>query len=586
MSTQRPTTPQSANSAPGASVDSAKTSAGEASHDVAAKRETSEPDDIYKDQSRTRVILLIISVFMSMFLVALDRTIISTAIPQITDEFNSLPDVGWYGSAYLLTCCSFQLLFGKFYTFFAVKGVLLTSVVLFELGSVVCGAAPSSVAFILGRALGGIGAAGIFAGSIVCIIYAVPLEKRPRFQGFFGAIFGISSIIGPIAGGGFTASNLTWRWCFYINVPFGVVALVVIAFCLKVPDRDTTKLPWTEKLLQLDFLGTAALIPGVVCLLLALQWGGQTYAWSSGRIIALLTVMAVLLVAFVAIQILLPKTATIPPRIFKQRSIAAGFWATLCIGASSYIFIYFLPVWFQSINGVSAVESGIRLLPTMLSMVVGTIFGGFTIQKIGYYTPFAIGGTCIMAIGAGLLTTLQVDTSNGKWIGYQILYGFGMGLCFQAPNLAAQTVLPIQDVPIGGALMFFAQLLGAAVFVSVGENVLDNQLVQRLSGSPGFNSTLVTSGGATSLLTNLPMDLRETVLMAYNEALRKVFQIGLIMSCFTIFGSAMLEWRSVLKKPEASADDESNGAAEEKVGPGDKAKSESGSVHQTYREKE
>ena len=114
----------------------------------------------------------------------------------------------------------------------------------------------------------------------MCIIYAVPLEKRPRFQGFFGAIFGISSIIGPIAGGGFTASNLTWRWCFYINVPFGAVALVVIAFCLKVPDRDTTKLPWTEKLLQLDFLGTAALIPGVVCLLLALQWGGQTYAVS------------------------------------------------------------------------------------------------------------------------------------------------------------------------------------------------------------------------------------------------------------------------------------------------------------------
>ena len=209
------------------------------------------------------------------------------------------------------------------------------------------------------------------------------------------------------------------------------------------------------------------------------------------------------------------------------------------------------------------------------------------IQKIGYYTPFAIGGTCIMAIGAGLLTTLQVDTSNGEWIGYQILYGFGMGLCFQAPNLAAQTVLPIQDVPIGGALMFFAQLLGAAVFVSVGENVLDNQLVQRLSGLPGFNSTLVTSGGATSLLTNLPMDLRETVLTSYNEALRKVFQIGLIMSCFTIFGSAMLEWRSVLKKPEASAGDESNGAAEEKkAGADDTAKSEPGSVHQSYREKE
>ncbi|MCJ1380208.1 hypothetical protein MMC17_003311 [Xylographa soralifera] len=563
MATRRPMTPQSANSAAEDPVDLGKTQAGENSHDVVVKRDLSKSDDIYAEQSSTRVVLLLISVFMSMFLVALDRTIISTAIPQITDEFNSLPDVGWYGSAYLLTCCSFQLLFGKFYTFFAVKVVLLASILLFEVGSVVCGAAPSSVAFIVGRAIAGIGAAGIFAGAIVCIVYAVPLEKRPQLQGFFGAIFGVASIVGPLIGGAFT-SNVTWRWCFYINLPFGGVAITVIAFCLKVPDRDTTKLPWTEKLSQLDALGTAVLIPGVVCLLLALQWGGETYAWSSGRIIALLALMAVLLVAFIAVQILLPKTATIPPRIFKQRSIIAGFWATLCIGSSSYIFIYFLPVWFQSIKGVSAVESGIRLLPTMLSMVVGTISGGITIQKVGYYTPFAIVGSCIMAIGAGLLTTLQVDTGIGKWIGYQVLYGFGMGLCFQAPNLAAQTVLSLKDVPVGSSLMFFAQLLGAAVFVSVGVNVLDNQLEQRLSGIPRFNPSLITSGGATSLINSLPTNLRETILTAYNEALRNVFQIGLIISCLTILGSALLEWRSVLKKPEANAGDESNGAAEEK----------------------
>ena len=187
-----------------------------------------------------------------------------------------------------------------------------------------------------------------------------------------------------------------------------------------------------------------------------------------------------------------------------------------------------------------------------------------------------------MAIGAGLLTTLQVDTDMGKWIGYQVLYGFGMGLCFQAPNLAAQTVLPLKDVPVGSSLMFFAQLLGAAVFVSVGENVLDNQLVQRLSGLPGFNSSLITSGGATSLINSLPANLRGAVLTEYNEALRKVFQIGLIVTCLTILGSAMLEWRSVLKKSEANAGDESNGAAEEKrVGAGDSVKSASGAVDQS-----
>ncbi len=226
--------------------------------------------------------------------------------------------------------------------------------------------------------------------------------------------------------------------------------------------------------------------------------------------------------------------------------------------------VYFLPVWFQSINGVSAMESGIRLLPTMLSIVVGSMSGGFTNNKIGYYTPLAIVGSCIMCIGAGLLTTLQIDTDKGKWIGYQVIYGLGLGWCFQAPNLAVQTVLPLRDVPIGLALMIFTQLLSGAIFVSVGESVLDNQLVQRLSGVPGFTSNLITSGGATTLLSSVPANMRETVLAAYAEALRKVFQLGLILSCLTILGTATLEWRSVLQKPAVNVDAETGGMAPEK----------------------
>jgi len=200
----------------------------------------------------------------------------------------------------------------------------------------------------------------------------------------------------------------------------------------------------------------------------------------------------------------------------------------------------------------------------MLSMVVGSMSGGFINGRIGYYTPLAILGSCIMSVGAGFLTTFQVNTGEGKWIGYQILYGIGLVLCFQIPNLAAQTTLPKQDVPTGLALMLFGQLLGAAVFVAVGENVLSNQLVQRLSGVPGFNSSLVTSGGATSLLGSIPTNLRETILAAYNEALQKVFQVGLIMSCLAVLGAAMLEWRSVLKKPEANVTAEASVADEEK----------------------
>ena len=157
-----------------------------------------------------------------------------------------------------------------------------------------------------------------------------------------------------------------------------------------------------------------------------------------------------------------------------------------------------------------------------------------------------------MSVGAGLLTTLQVNTSEGKWIGYQVLFGLGMGLCFQQPNLAAQAVLPKKDVPIGSSLIFFTQLIGAAVFVSVGENVLDNQLVRRLSEIPGFHPSYVTSGGATSLLDSLPASYRAMVLASYNESLRTVFQIGLVLSCLNVIGAASLEWKSVLKKPEAN----------------------------------
>lgn len=189
----------------------------------------------------------------------------------------------------------------------------------------------------------------------------------------------------------------------------------------------------------------------------------------------------------------------------------------------------------------------------MLSMVLATIVGGLCTQKIGYYTPFAIAGACLMSVAAGLLTTLQPTTPAGRWIGYQILYGFGMGLVFQAPNLAVQTVLPRRDVPVGTSLLFFSQLLGATIIVSVGENVLDNQLVKRLSGLPGFEPSLVTSGGATALLDALPADVRPLALPLYNEALRSVFRIGLVVSCLSVLGAVSLEWKSILKKGPAGS---------------------------------
>nr|A0A4P8DK16.1 RecName: Full=MFS-type transporter dmxR4; AltName: Full=Dimeric xanthone biosynthesis cluster protein R4 [Cryptosporiopsis sp. 8999]QCL09095.1 DmxR4 [Cryptosporiopsis sp. 8999] len=470
-------------------------------------------------QSKWKIALLLGLILMSMFLVALDRSILATAIPRITDEFDSAGDIGWYGSAYLLTCCSFQLLYGKVYTFFDIKTVFVANLLLFEVASAICGAAPSSTVLIVGRALAGIGAAGIFAGTIIAMVFLIPLRHRPKIQGLFGAVFGITSISGPLIGGGFT-TNVTWRWCFYINLPIGGVALIAIALWMEVPNKPTANLPLAEKIRGLDLLGTAVFIPCIICLLLALQWGGTTYAWSSGRIIALLVVFSVTFVVYAALQAFRPKTSTIPP-------------------------LYFLPLWFQTVKGVSAAESGVHLLPVMISMIVGSVTGGFFNAKVGYYSPLAVTGSTIMTIGAALIYTFKVDTSTGRWIGSLILYGIGLGWSFQAPNLAVQTSLAKKDVPSALALIMFVGLLAQAVFVSVGDNVFDTQAARNLSWIPGFTASELTSSGAVSFLTALSPSQRVEAIEDYNSALRKVFMIGLVLCAVCVPGLASMEWKSV-----------------------------------------
>lgn len=195
-------------------------------------------------------------------------------------------------------------------------------------------------------------------------------------------------------------------------------------------------------------------------------------------------------------------------------------------------------------------------MPLVIATVVGQLSGGLTSAKIGYYTQWAIAGTCFMAIGSGLLTTLQVHTSEAKWIGYQIIYGLGFGWTFQVPNLAMMTSLPRKDIPMGFALNLFVSLLGATLFVAIGENVLVTQLLRHLSGTPGFNPNLIAAGGTTSLIDRLPVDQRSAALVIYNEALRKVFVIGLVPSCLSVLGAVTLEWKSVKKAKAAQAEEE------------------------------
>lgn len=338
--------------------------------------------------------------------------------------------------------------------------------------------------------------------------------------------------------------HLSWRWCFYINLPIGAVTILILVFILKLPNPKGEAKSVRQKIAQLDPIGTALFLPGVICLLLALQWGGSVYAWSNARIITLLVLSGVLGTAFIAVQFWKKENATIPPRIIRQRTIAAGFLFCLGTGGALMILIYYLPIWFQAIQGASAVESGIKNIPLVLSLVVASLIAGVAITKTGYYTPWMIACGCLMSAGAGLVITFTRATSPAQVMGYQILFGFGVGLGYQQAGIAAQTVLSRGDIPVGVALMFFAQGLGGAVFVSVSQVVFTTRLVSSL-GSLGIDAPLILSTGVRNLRNVVPAESLDGVLVAYNGALMGSFQVGLAVSVFAAVAAALVEWKSV-----------------------------------------
>lgn len=232
------------------------------------------------------------------------------------------------------------------------------------------------------------------------------------------------------------------------------------------------------------------------------------------------------------------------------------------------VLVYYLPLWFQAVDDISTVDSGIHLLPMLIPVVVASIATGQLVSRVGYYTPFMILGACLTAVGSGLLTTLSVHTSKGKWIGFQIIYGFGLGCSSQIPNMAAQTVLQRQDVAIGASLMFFGQQLFSAVFTSVGQNVLNNQLKSRLAGI--LDPELIADSGATQLLDQVPADRHTAAVEGYNDSLCVCFQVALIMACLASLGAVTMEWRCVKKslpseRSEGAEPGEKKGDSNEKA---------------------
>ncbi|KAL6721753.1 hypothetical protein ACLMJK_000858 [Lecanora helva] len=490
----------------------------------------------------------IIAIWLAVFLVALDRTIIGTAIPTISSDFNSFGDIAWYESGFLLPLCVFQLSFGRVYKYYSAKWVLVTLVAIFEIGSIVCASAPSSNALIVGRAIAGIGGAGISSGAFVLISILVPLQSRPKYSGALGSTFGVASIVAPIASGYLTA--VTWRWCFWINVPIGGLALVLLVFLTpKCPPPVNRADTWRGKVSQLDPLGFILIGPAIICVLFALQWGGTRYAWNDGRIVALFVIFGILGIAFIATQAWRKDKATVPPKIFFQRSVLVGSIANIGIGSVLVVYAFYLPIWFQVIQGKNPQNSGLSLLPQLLSIVIAVIGGGIATSVVGYYTPFMIAGSAILVAGSALITTWQVDIGPGTWIGYQILTGFGLGLVLQQPMIAAQTVLPNNEVSIGLSLLTFVSFLGGTIFTTVSQTLLENRLIQGLQGIiPNLDPSTLTNGGATTLRGMVSEDKLPLVLEKYNDSIRSIWYLGLALSCLIFVASLGMEWKSVKKQ--------------------------------------
>ncbi|KAF2656643.1 MFS general substrate transporter [Lophiostoma macrostomum CBS 122681] len=507
-----------------------------------------EAEDESKYLSGYKLAILSLGLCLTTFVIALDNTIIATAIPKITTVFNSLEDVGWYGSSYLLTTCSLQPSFGKVYTYFDVKYTYLFALFLFEVGSVICAAAPNSPVFIVGRAVAGAGAAALFSGGMTIIGYSVPLRKRAIYIAALSSMFGIASVVGPILGGALT-DHVTWRWCFWINLPFGGVSLAVVFFFFSNPDRQYSHMPFKARLKEVDLVGAVFLICGIVCLLLALQWGGQTYPWANSKVWGNLLGFGLIIIIFIGIQIYQKDSATIPLRVFKQQTVLVSCVFSALLSMGLYTHIFYLPFYFQASKGTTAEQSGIRTIAYLVSITVSSIIIGGAITIIGFYAPFMWLGSAIFTIGCGMLYTLQVSSPAGRWIGYQILAGAGAGAGVQIPFIAVQVVSSDKDMPTANACVMFFNSLGGAIAISIAQNIFVNSLAREIPKyAPGLDPRIVIEAGATYVRNVVPKDLLPQVLEAYTKAITSAFALAIATAGLAFLVSFGMEWKSVKGK--------------------------------------
>ncbi|WP_133645175.1 MDR family MFS transporter [Paraburkholderia flava] len=459
--------------------------------------------------------LLFPALLLVMLLAALDQTIVSTALPTIVGELGGLQNLSWVVTAYLLTSTIVVPLYGKFGDLFGRKVVLQAAIGIFLVGSALCGVAQNMTQLILLRALQGLGGGGLLVITMAAIADVVPPAERGRYQGVFGGVFGLATVVGPLLGG-FLVEHLSWRWIFYINVPLGVAALVVIGAVFK---PRTAHVKHT-----IDYMGAAFLATALTCIILFTSLGGTTLPWSSAELWCVLAMGLISIGGFVyeerlAVEPLMPLT------LFRERTFVLSSLIGFIVGVSLFGSVTFLPLYLQVVKGSTPTQAGMQLLPMMGGMLAMSVVAGRLISRIGKYRMFPIAGTLLAAIAMLLLATLTIDAPFSVMYAYMALLGCGLGMVMQVLILAVQNTVAPQHMGVAtsGATLF--RSIGGSVGVAVFGAVFSNGLTSRLE-------TLIPAGTelphtlSPATIHQLPAALRSDYLQAFAGALHTVYFVA------------------------------------------------------------
>jgi len=463
---------------------------------------------------RRRMNLVFATVMGGMLLAALDQTIVSTALPTIVGDLGGAEHLSWVVSAYLLTDTIATVLAGKFGDLFGRKLVFQISAASFVVASAACGFSQGMSWLIAWRAVQGFGAGGLAVTATAVIGDVIPLRERGKYQGALGAVFGVTTVLGPLLGGLFT-DHLSWRWAFYVNLPIGIGVVIMAA----------TTMPHIEGVGRpvIDYLGVVFVSLGAGCLTLAVSWGGTQYAWDSATIIGLFVVSAVSLGLFVLAESR-AVDPILPLRLFRSSVFTISVILAFIVGFAMLGAMTFLPTFLQYVDGVSATESGLQTLPLVVGLLVTSIASGTVIGRTGRYRWFPIVGTLLMALGLWLLSRMDASTSWELRALYMLVLGCGIGLSMQVLTIIVQNTAAYRDLGVAtSGVTFFRTLgssFGASIFGTVYANVLSSHLPAAYAASPGVDPAKTTTPEG---LHSFPADQITAIVDAYAHALHVVF---------------------------------------------------------------